>query len=248
MKWIYLSPHLDDVIYSCGGLIWEQVQSGTQVEIWTVCAGNVKGPLSPFAQSLHERWQTGPEAVTVRRAEDLNACQRLGVPAKHFDIPDCIYRRLPESGVPVVNCEEDLFSPSNSGETLLVGELADKLAKDLPGAANLVSPLAVGGHIDHHLTRAAAEMLRRPLWYYADFPYAAQEGGILSDYIHPDCCPHSFPISESALEAWQEGVAAYTTQISTFWGGLEEMKSAIREYWQGPKSGLLWHCTSSEVV
>jgi len=40
MHWIYLSPHLDDAVLSCGGIIWQQVQSGHQVEIWTICAAD----------------------------------------------------------------------------------------------------------------------------------------------------------------------------------------------------------------
>ena len=28
MRWIYLSPHFDDAVLSCGGLIWEQTHSG----------------------------------------------------------------------------------------------------------------------------------------------------------------------------------------------------------------------------
>ena len=49
--WIYLSPHFDDAVLSCGWLIWQQAQAGQRVEIWTVCAGEIPpGPLTPFAQ------------------------------------------------------------------------------------------------------------------------------------------------------------------------------------------------------
>jgi len=246
MKWIYLSPHLDDVVYSCGGLIWEQVQTGIQVEIWTVCAGNVEGQLSPYAQSLHTRWQTGPEAVAVRRAEDLEACRELGVVATHLDIPDCIYRRLPDSGAPVVERDEDLFSLLKPGEVYLVKELTDRLEKSIPLHASLVCPLAMGGHMDHRLARMAAEALNRPLWFYADFPYVLREGEALAHYGITHCEPGQFQITEAALAAWQEGVAAYRSQISTFWGGTEEMKTAIHDYWLHPNSRLLWHC--SQVV
>ena len=30
MRWIYLSPHLDDAVLSCGGLIFEQSRQGLQ--------------------------------------------------------------------------------------------------------------------------------------------------------------------------------------------------------------------------
>ena len=40
MRWIYLSPHLDDAVFSAGGLIYEQTQAGTPVEIWTIMCGD----------------------------------------------------------------------------------------------------------------------------------------------------------------------------------------------------------------
>ncbi|NTV35511.1 MAG: PIG-L family deacetylase, partial [Anaerolineaceae bacterium] len=71
MHWIFLSPHFDDAVFSCGGLIYEQVQQGDQVEIWTICAGDLpEGQLSPFAEELHARWTTGRETISSRAAED----------------------------------------------------------------------------------------------------------------------------------------------------------------------------------
>jgi LmbE family N-acetylglucosaminyl deacetylase len=40
MRWIYLSPHLDDAVFSAGGLIYEQTQAGIPVEIWTFMCGD----------------------------------------------------------------------------------------------------------------------------------------------------------------------------------------------------------------
>src|SRR5512139_3118661 len=79
MHWIYLSPHLDDAALSCGGLIWEQVHAGDTVSVWTICAGDPpNGSLSPFAEALHARWQSGIEAAVLRREEDVTSCLLLG--------------------------------------------------------------------------------------------------------------------------------------------------------------------------
>ena len=68
MHWIFLSPHYDDAALSCGGIIWEAVRRGAQVSIWTVCAATPPtGQLSPFAEELHARWETGPQAPLQRR-------------------------------------------------------------------------------------------------------------------------------------------------------------------------------------
>src|SRR5690606_25674008 len=39
MRWIYLSPHLDDAALSAGGWIYDQVQAGNSVEIWNLMCG-----------------------------------------------------------------------------------------------------------------------------------------------------------------------------------------------------------------
>ena len=94
MRWIYLSPHLDDAVLSAGGLIYEQAQSGDPVEIWTLLCGYAPSEeVSPFAQALHQQWGFGSaeETVRLRRAEDRNAAAALGASAIHFDFLDCIY-------------------------------------------------------------------------------------------------------------------------------------------------------------
>jgi LmbE family N-acetylglucosaminyl deacetylase len=231
MKWVYLSPHLDDAAFSCGGLAWEQVQAGQSVEIWTICAGDPpEGPLPAFAQELHARWKTGPEASTARRAEDLAACAQLGVSARHFAWPDCIYRRLPGSGKPLIHERDELFQPLNPAEAGLIEEVANRLARELPARARLVSPLAMGGHVDHRLARAAAEHLSRPLWYYADFPYVVGDNLKLEQWLGEDWRPLRRAISAAGLSAWQAAVAAHASQMSSFWASPAEMRSAIQQY------------------
>ena len=77
--WIFISPHPDDAVYSCGGFIWEQLADGEKVEIWTLFAADPpKDGSSAYAQELHARWKTGQNAMAVRRSEDRAACAGVG--------------------------------------------------------------------------------------------------------------------------------------------------------------------------
>ncbi len=248
MKWIYLSPHLDDAVLSCGGLIWEQVQSGLPVEIWAICAGFPPGPapVSPLAQTLHDRWQThtsGQEAVSTRRAEDVQACQRLGAAYRHFDIPDCIYRWLP-GGEPLVKENQGMFGPIHPQEAYLVDQVYELLKSNLPTRARLVSPMTIGGHMDHRIVRAAAQRLDGRLLYYADFPYVAQHPQELPPAVLSFTKKYSQTISATGLQAWQDGVAAYQSQISTFWTGRKELDAALRAYGREGVGRFLWQAAS----
>lgn len=172
MTWIYLSPHLDDVALSVGGLLWEQSQGGEHVAVWTICGGDPPpGGFSPFAESLHSRWETGIEAMQTRRTEDIEACRTLGAKPIHFDISDCIYRRSPKTEKHLYDSEDSLWIPVHPDEEELIVQLTKSFKELLPPDANVVCPLALGGHVDHRLTRSASERLGIPLWFYADYPY-----------------------------------------------------------------------------
>lgn len=241
MQWIFLSPHLDDVALSCGGLIAECTRTGHPVEIWTICAGDPPpGPLPAFAQSLHKRWGTRRNAAAVRRSEDQQSCQLLGAAARHFAIPDCIYRRVPPDGDPLIIDNDDLFQPLPDSQRWLVDSLCDQLANALPLKSLVVSPLALGNHIDHQLVRRAAEQLGRPLLYYADYPYTVRSNSDLTQSIHPDWQTFTQAISPDGLRAWQEAVAAHNSQISTFWDSLPEMEAAIQSYYEAGGGCKLW--------
>ena len=238
--WIYLSPHLDDAAFSCGGLIWEQVQAGQRVSIWTVCAGSIpEGPLSPFAQSLHARWKTGHEAVSTRHEEDRLSCQRLGVKTHYLDIPDCIYRfrHLPEGDQPLIMDEPDLTGAQPEEE--LITSLAGTLTRILPAGVTIVCPAALGSHVDHRLTRAAAELSGLPLYYYPDYPYVLRCPKDLAQVELSYWQRQPFVISTGGLAAWQDAVSAHQSQISTFWQSDAEARLSIQNYWAGG-GGRLW--------
>lgn len=239
MVWIYLSPHLDDVALSVGGLVWEQSQSGQDVRIWTICAGDPPpGKLSPFAQSLHERWKVGRDAMIERRQEDGESCDQLGASYDHFEIPDCIYRRSDKTGKHLYTDGDSLWIPIHPDENILIERISELLREKLavlPPEVSLVSPLAIGDHVDHRLTRAVAEKSGLPLLFYADYPYVVRHGSLGPGAKMASRC---FVISPDGLRAWQAGIAAHRSQISTFWTDLVEMQVAIRSYYQ--QMGGIW--------
>lgn len=246
MRWIYLSPHPDDAALSCGGLIACQTRQGLEVEIWTLCAGDPPpGSFSPFAESLHARWQSGEQAPAYRRQEDLESCGRLGAVPRHGRIPDCIYRRSPRSGEFLYSSEESLSRAIHGDELPLVEALRLELARDLAAdestdGVQVVCPLTLGGHVDHRLVRAAAERLERPLLYYADYPYSLKAGPLLAGLARAGWERQVFPLSEAHLLAWEEGVAAHASQISSFWESSQAMRQALRAYSAGMGGAALW--------
>ena len=227
---VYISPHLDDAVISCGGLIARQAACGETVAVLTVCAGDPpQGPLSDFARTLHMDWQVSESPVQSRRREDLAACKRLGATAVHLEIPDAIYR-LSLSSQPLYPSFDDIFGPLHPAEDELVQELARSLNAHISPDDHLYGPLAFGAHVDHRLARLAAELLDRPLLYYRDMPYGFRDSILPADLPLPAGKEHLFVLTTSEINAWQEAALEYRSQISSFWDSDQAVLAELVAY------------------
>lgn len=249
---IYLSPHPDDVVLSCGGMIWQQVRHGEKVAVVTVFAASPSASyqLSPFAQLLHERWQASmPSGIdfsdppNVRRAEDIRAFQALGsdIELIHLPLADCIYRYHPYTGEPVYASEEAIFGeidPVDPAKAYL------EQIPAIPRGVAIYSPLGVGHHVDHQLVRQTVDgwgLSEGWVRYYEDYPYAAQPGAVEQQVgEHSGWIPNVIPLEENALEGKIAAAAQYESQTSTFWPSLEAMAAALRAYAESAGGERLW--------
>ncbi|MCL4861565.1 MAG: PIG-L family deacetylase [Caldilineaceae bacterium] len=240
---IYLSPHLDDVTLSCGGQVYQQTRAGQSVLIVTVTAGDPpRDALSGYAQSLHDRWALATDAVAARRAEDLAACRILGADALHWEIADCIYRMNPATGEPIYLSDPDIFGDVHAAEHGLVERLAAQM-RALPAHSRLCVPLGVGHHVDHQLTRAAAEQaFGRELVYYEEYPYAQQPGAV-SRVIAPgapDWQAEVVALTPDALEAKFAAILTFESQLSTFFTDEADLRRQVGGYAASVGGERLW--------
>ena len=226
---IYISPHLDDVTFSCGGQIYARTAAGATVLVVTVTTGLPPAPLSEFARELHERWQLPADGVRLRREEDEAACGKLGADFEHWPVPDCIYRRDPASGRPLYNTLDDIFDRPRRADEAIVPEIAGRLAS-LPQAGQVIAPLAVGQHVDHQLTRLACEQVfGGDLLYYEDYPYIRQEGALARAQGEAEQWQETLlPIDETATAAKIRGMAAYKSQIPIFFDDGHDLDKQAR--------------------
>ena len=233
MKWIFLSPHLDDIAFSCGGMVWDLVNDGHSVEIWTINAGDPPDDdLSPLAQELHLNWELGLDAVQIRRNEDQKACQIIGATPRYFSYLDCIYRKTSD-GKFYYSSDGDIFGGLDPREMDLIERLSGHLLEELPEDARVVAPLGIGNHVDHELTRKAANRLGIPLAFYADYPYTRElDGKETLEFMErsPEWQYEEFPVSETGLKNWILAAQAYRSQISTFWDNDADLERQIREF------------------
>jgi LmbE family N-acetylglucosaminyl deacetylase len=238
MDHLYLSPHLDDAIWSCGGAICGQVARGERVVVLTIFAGDPPaGSLSSFARELHNRWGEERSPVAARRAEDRRACAILGAQPVHLDFLDCVYR-VDGRGVALYPDKAAIFGKVHPLDQPLRERLRLALGARLVPSARVYCPLGIGGHVDHLLVRSAAERLAEGLWLYPDMPYAARAEEFLITTPHEEAREHLISVSENQRRRWERAAEAYASQISSFWESPTGLREDIRTYMKRNGGGI----------
>lgn len=157
-KILFISPHLDDAVFSCAVRILREVEAGSSVVVATVFSRG-RGP----ASTLRE--------YAARRQEDRRALALLGAKPLWIGLLDAPSRN------PFYNSFSRIVlgtAPADVDHIQIVRTRIKGLLDDLkPEAVYL--PLGVGTHIDHRLVFAAGAGLPVPCqrFYYEDQPYAS---------------------------------------------------------------------------
>lgn len=159
-----VSPHLDDAVFSLGGLIQKETEN---TKVITVFAGTPPQPLSCFWDRACG-FKDSTEAMAVRRDEDRAALKSLGLSDTaliHFPYLDEQYRRK--------------IKPKIS-DNILKKQITDSIELCVKNeATKMVRVLApiMAVHADHRIVRDAVLDLRQrripvEIFLYQDIPYA----------------------------------------------------------------------------
>jgi LmbE family N-acetylglucosaminyl deacetylase len=237
MRHLFLSPHLDDAILSCGGYMHQLSTRGESVTCLTIMAGDPPTPLpdTPLVHELHGRWSIGENPVAVRRDEDRRAMRIVGAKARFLDIPDCIYRTA-EGAALYVNGGADLFGDVHPNDPARAA-LARQNPPEFETISHLYIPLGAGHHVDHQLIVEWGLALanRNPqinVLIYTDYPYAEDEGAVQRAFeaFPLKLTPEIKLMDESDFETKAAAIREYRSQISTFWATADEMTIRLRQF------------------
>ncbi|NDJ86281.1 MAG: hypothetical protein GYB66_10375 [Chloroflexi bacterium] len=268
---LFLSPHPDDVVLSCGGLIVQLVARGESIEVWTLMAADPPLPLpaSPLIDRIHRRWDRGNQPFVARRREDRDALSGLGVGNIWFgDWVDCIYR-VGADGTVLYPSDDAIFGDVHLDDPLQHTDVSEWI---WPAGATIYMPLSAGNHVDHQIVRllalrAAIGQPPAEMWFYEEYPYSAEtdevnfahagQKGRLSgagavqlaiQTLPAPVAARTIPLAAEHLNAKIEAIAKYRSQITTFWSGPSEMATSVRSYAQSVGNAIevayaerFWH-------
>jgi LmbE family N-acetylglucosaminyl deacetylase len=257
---IFISPHLDDAVLSCGATIFSLTELGCEVIVVTVFSGSPSAKtLSPLAQSIHQSFGLGDDAVKVRRSEDHVAIRSLGAYLIHIGLPECIYRN-DEYNRPLYVNAGDIYRGQLCKDIKTQAEILHRLSDIFASYAptHVYAPVGIGNHVDHLLTRIVVENLlsdkidyhRIKLLMYEDIPYACRSSQLVwKSNVTVGLQQVTQHVTQQAWESKLQAISKYQSQVRMLWGDETEMALELGSYAITPEenfSELFWRIVSTE--
>lgn len=231
---LFLSPHLDDAILSCGGWMAEAAANGSRVVVYNLFCKPYKGPLSPLAQEVHDTWGNYEYVTALRLEEDRRAMEIIGVEAVMGDVHDLIYRQ-DQAGDWLYTCMEDIQGERRSEDDALVAHYFNKVKTMVDREAAVISaPLGIGVHIDHLLVFEVGMKLHQAGYeveFYEDIPYAMNVQRLETRIRRLEKMAVSVKLfSLVNLDKKIEALKFYKSQLPGLFGNDEKMVNEITQY------------------
>lgn len=224
---LFISPHLDDVAFSCGGTLAKVLRAGRTAIVCTIFTASVDAP-----RGFALRCQTdkgivpGIDYMALRRAEDAEFARLIGgAELRHLD-----FREAPHRGY---ESAAELFAGERDGDDVWRG-IADGL-KRLAREVNpriVFAPQGLGNHVDHLQTIRAvlAAGVPAPVIWYRDTPYAIRDRDAAPASLVPAGLREVAIGIDEEIETKIAGSIAYGTQIDFQFGGAEAVREKLFDF------------------
>ena len=180
---MFVSPHLDDAVLSCGALLAQLARTNSVTVLTVFSAARPPARWAPSARGeLQGHGATDAlEYFEDRRAEDIAALTEAGAKWMHLGFTDAPFRRVGETagkdtGLAAYpsfhfNIARGWIARSDATLAAKVG-VKVREAVSANEVGTVFAPLGVGRHVDHLITRNAVVAAEIDAVYYSDFPYS----------------------------------------------------------------------------
>ena len=218
-----ISPHLDDAVFSAGGTLARLAGEGWRVVVATVFTASVPEPAGfALACQLDKGLPPDVDYMALRRDEDAVACASIG--AEPLWMP---FREAPHRGY---HSAAALFAARHADDDVVariapaIRQLVEDLKPDM-----VLTPQAVGAHVDHVAVFDAVRGVAVPIRFWRDFPYAVRTPCPGSPFrAELDLLPQSVTtLSAADIAIKRRAVAAYASQLAFQFGGSARAESIV---------------------
>lgn len=227
---LFLSPHLDDVAFSCGGTLAVLKALGWQVALATVFTRSVLQPTG-FALACQTDKGLAPDVdyMRLRRQEDEDFAAMMRVDRM-------IWAGLMEAPHRGYGSPAELFQPPREDDAIgdrMVERLAPLMERLRPEL--VLVPQCLGNHVDHvQVTRLLPRLgvkEERTLWY-RDTPYAVRQPTARPDASLPGEARPLVVDVRNELSRKVAGCQFYRTQVGFQFGGNDAVGPTLEAFHQ----------------
>lgn len=234
---LFISPHLDDAVFSCGGLM-AMLAERMEVHLLTCFTASVPEPQGfALACQTDKGLPVDVDYMAIRRKEDSLACQVLDAHSHYLPLPEAPHRGY--------HSAEALFSGIQQDDQVgseLKQNLEEILSQLNPGL--ILYPVGIGNHVDHQQVIRSVELIRQTSkhisymqWY--DEPYLSKNpelqppnpvfiGTKSFNKIKNAPGEEVFGLDISLYEQTKiEACATYATQLDFQFGGKENIRNVL---------------------
>jgi len=186
---IFVSPHLDDALFSAGSLMLA-LQSRVRLEVITLCT-TASDPVTLSAKEFlkQSHYTRIDEMFEDRRSEDKRIFDELQIPFRHAGFSDALCRKIANPSWSTALLGKLLpeflhvyptyrFHIAKGKVSLRDQAHCETMALYLKSILTeepdpiLFCPIGTGGHVDHLIAKAACEKSNAQIVYWNDFPYS----------------------------------------------------------------------------
>ncbi|OGK09704.1 hypothetical protein A2767_07625 [Candidatus Roizmanbacteria bacterium RIFCSPHIGHO2_01_FULL_35_10] len=185
---VFISPHLDDAILSCGGLI-SSLRDKINMEVVSVFTRPGVRPETKFVRRFITScgYKNSELLFADRLGEDRVLFKKLGVSFKYLSFIDAVWRkkrinkvladllgRINPEFIHIYPKDQDVFSGTISSSDKITLILVEKKILEAIKDDNIVVflPIGTGLHVDHIIIREICRKNFKKVIYWSDFPYS----------------------------------------------------------------------------
>jgi LmbE family N-acetylglucosaminyl deacetylase len=257
MHHIFVAPHLDDAVLSCGELIYTFRERGDSVSVMTVFTNNPgkDEPLSPAAAQYHSQCFWGHDSMTGRKHEDMDAAKFLGYNCIHLDFYECLYRKDLNGDFIYTDMETFGFIDKEN-DAALISRLCEIMPQVLCYADYIYVPYGLAAHADHMLIRHVFDNIdahaipKDKIFFYEEIPYICdmKKDERQKVFAGTSLHPMLIPLTKEAWVAKNEAILCYKSQLHGLWENESERMAQLEEVsmqYTGDHSLRLWAYTQT---
>lgn len=217
-NFIFVSPHLDDAILSCGYLITDLIKLKKEVILITVFTKALSKTITPQARSFLKNcgYKSAAKLFKDRKAEDIGVSKFLNTNHICLNFIDAAWR-LNNKRLPIYTKQEIQFS----GKVLpydktLAKTIKTRLVKIISRNKSplVLSPLGIGGHVDHIIVRKIINNLVCSKIFWEDYPYNTNRKNIKDFFIQNKKFRPLFTLRRFRFSQKDKLIRFYKSQIN----------------------------------